>query len=86
LSAAAAAAAPPPPPLLLLLQVPFRELLRSSLFVVLSIVSAVGPALLISLFSYEFPTLIGGQPVQSTFSRHSSSQQSSTAAIASRMK
>jgi hypothetical protein len=49
--------------LLLLLQVPFRELLRSGLFVVLSTASAVGPALLISLFSYEFPTLIGESSV-----------------------
>jgi hypothetical protein len=43
----------------LLLQVPFKDLLRSSLFVVLSTATAVGPALLISMFSYEFPTLIG---------------------------
>ncbi|WIA11159.1 hypothetical protein OEZ85_011296 [Tetradesmus obliquus] len=40
--------------------VPFRELLRSALFVVLATASAVAPALLISLFSYEFPSLIGG--------------------------
>ena len=41
-------------------QVPVKELLRSSLFVLLSITSAVGPSILISLFSYEFPSLIGG--------------------------
>lgn len=41
------------------LQVPWKELIRSGLFVVLSISTAVAPALLISLFSYEFPSLIG---------------------------
>jgi hypothetical protein len=40
-------------------QVPVRELFRSFFFVVLSITSAVAPSILISLFSYEFPSLIG---------------------------
>ncbi|KAF8068175.1 hypothetical protein HT031_001861 [Scenedesmus sp. PABB004] len=40
--------------------VPLRELARNGVFVLLSIASAVAPALAISLFSYEFPSLIGG--------------------------
>lgn len=40
-------------------QTPFKVLARNSLFVVLSIATAVGPSIAISMFSYEFPTLIG---------------------------
>jgi hypothetical protein len=36
-------------------------MLRNSLFVVLSIASAVVPSIAMSLVSYEFPTLIGGR-------------------------
>lgn len=45
--------------LLLLLQTSFRQLARNAVFVVLSLASAVGPSIAISMFSYEFPTLIG---------------------------
>eukprot|EP00775_Hariotina_reticulata_P006158 gene6158-6395_t len=40
--------------------VPWRELLRSGLFVILSISSAVLPTVLISIFNAEFPVLAGG--------------------------
>jgi len=39
--------------------VPRRELLRSGLFVILSITSAVLPTVLFSIFNAEFPVLIG---------------------------
>jgi hypothetical protein len=39
--------------------VPWRELLRSSLFVVLSVLSAVVPTAVSAIFSAEFPVLIG---------------------------
>jgi hypothetical protein len=34
-------------------------LARNGVFVVLSLLTAVGPSIAISMFSYEFPTLIG---------------------------
>ncbi|KAI8463143.1 MAG: L-lactate permease-domain-containing protein [Monoraphidium minutum] len=40
--------------------VPARDVARSGLFVLLATASAVAPAVAISLFSYEFPTLAGG--------------------------
>lgn len=40
--------------------VPWRDLAHSGLFVVLATASAVAPAVLISLVSYEFPSLAGG--------------------------
>uniref|UniRef100_A0A383VQV1 Lactate permease n=1 Tax=Tetradesmus obliquus TaxID=3088 RepID=A0A383VQV1_TETOB len=40
--------------------VPWRELLRSSLFVVLSVLSAAVPTAVAAIFSAEFPVLIGG--------------------------
>jgi L-lactate permease len=39
--------------------VPWRELLRSSLFVALSVLSAVVPTAVSAIFSAEFPVLIG---------------------------
>ena len=39
--------------------VPWKQLLRSALFIVLSICTAVGPSIGVAAFSYEFPTLIG---------------------------
>jgi hypothetical protein len=45
---------------MLLVQVPFKELLRSGIFAMLATATAVIPAIGISFFSYEFPSLIGG--------------------------
>jgi hypothetical protein len=42
------------------LVVPWRDVLRGAPFVLLSITGAVAPSVAVALFSYEFPTLLGG--------------------------
>jgi L-lactate permease len=41
----------------------FQDILRNSLFILLSISSCVVPAVCISLFSYEFPSIVGALPL-----------------------
>jgi hypothetical protein len=43
------------------LQTPFKVLAQNGVFVVLAIATAVGPSIAISMFSYEFPSLIGAR-------------------------
>lgn len=46
-------------PCVVVAQTSYKVLARNGLFVVLSLLTAVGPSIGIAMFSYEFPSLIG---------------------------